>query len=46
MMIPLPLYSRTTPGSGELALMCTVPPITRATGTARAMAPPGSTLSR
>ena len=45
-MMPFPLCSRTVPGSGELALRCTVPPITRPTGSAAATTPPGSTLSR
>ena len=46
MMMPFPLCSRTTPRSGELALRCTVPPITRPTGSAAAIRPPGSTLLR
>src|SRR5215472_8631198 len=46
MMMPFPAYRRITPGSGEPALMCTVPPITRATGMTSASWPPGSTLSR
>ena len=46
MMRPFPLYSRTTPGSGELADRCTVPPITRLAGSTAAIRPPGSTLSR
>src|SRR5215469_11877587 len=46
MMRPLPLCRQTTPGSRELALMCTVPPITWLAGMAAAITPPGSTLSR
>jgi hypothetical protein len=46
MIIPFPLRQDTSPGAGDDADRCTVPPMTRAAGSTEAMKPPGSTLSR
>ena len=46
MISPFPLRHDTSPGAGDAADRCTVPPMTRAAGSADAISPPGSTLSR
>ena len=46
MIRPFPARQWTTPGAGDDADRCTVPPITRAAGSVAAIVPPGSTLSR